>query len=184
MFIAFPSNPKREYDGHGGFYDQYDNEYDEGGSIVKESEDWKNKKNRPHLDHSNSSFGVGCKEMIRGTTAWEIKKAIEEYLHYERNGGYRDMGVDGDGVLNISGIPNVKVIDPETKTYWKPEKWFLIPKKYQEKVKEAIFVKNFDSAWKYADKVLKKENNLSCCSMRIDQKDSLYYVVLEKPFKP
>jgi hypothetical protein len=84
----------------------------------------------------------------------------------------------------VSGIPNVKVIDPETKTYWRPEKWLLIPKKYQEKVKETMLVKDYDSAWKYADKVLKKENSFSCCSMRIDQKDSLYYVVLEKPFKP
>ena len=182
--IAFPSNARREYDGHGGFYDQYGNEYDENGEIVKESEDWKNKKIRPHLDHPNSSFGVGCKEMIRGTIAWEIKKAIEEFLHYERNDGYRDMGVDGDGVLNISNIPNAKVIDPETKTYWVPEKWFAIPKRYQEKVKEAIFIKDYTTAWKIADKTFKKESAPQGARKRIAEKDSMYYVVVEKPLKP
>ena len=33
-YIAFPANPRREYDGHGGFYDQYQNEYDENGNII------------------------------------------------------------------------------------------------------------------------------------------------------
>lgn len=182
-YMAFPANPRREYDGHGGFYDQYNNEYDESGNIVKESEEWKSKKNRPHLEHANSSFGVGCPEMKSGTIAWEIKKAVEEFLHYERNGGFRDMGVDGDGVLNISGVPNAKIIDPETKEYWKPEKWFLVPKQYQQRIKEAINNKDYINAWKFADKAFKKKNPLYCVSKRIDQKNSNYYVVLEKPFK-
>jgi hypothetical protein len=181
-YMAFPPNIRREYDGHGVFFDQYQNEYDENGNIVNEGEDWTSKKNRPHLDHPNSYFGVGCPEMHKGTAAWEIKKAIEEYLHYERNDGYRDMGVDGNGVLNISGIPNAKVIDPETKEYWKPEKWFLVPKQYQQKVKEAINNKDYVNAWKFADKAFKKKNTLYS-SKRIDQKNSNYYVVLEKPFK-
>ena len=180
--IAFPPNAKREYDGHGGFYDQYNNVYNENGEIIEESEEWKNKKIRPHLDHPNSSFGVGCKEMLRGTIAWEIKKAIEQFLHYERNDGYRDMGVDGDGVLNISNIPDAKIIDPETKNYWIPEKWFLIPKRYQEKVKEAIFVKDYDVAWKFANKALPKDNSISG-NKRIGQKESVYYLVVEKPYK-
>jgi hypothetical protein len=181
--IAFPSNITKNYDGHGGFYDQYGNEYDELGNIIIESEEWKQKKHRPHLDHSNTSFGVGCKEMEKGTVSWEIKKAIQEYLHYQRNNGYRDMGVDGDGVLNISGIPNAKVIDPVTNEYWKPEKWFLIPKQYQEKVNKAILNKDYDSVWKFADKAFKGTNPLYCGKKRIDEKDTQYYVVLEKPMK-
>ncbi len=182
-YVAFPSNPRREYDGHGEFYDQYNNVYDEGGNIVEESEEWKQKKSRPHLDHPNSSFGVGCNEMKNGTIAWEIKKAIEEFLHYERNGGFRDMGVDGDGVLNISGIPNAKVLDPETKQYWQPEKWFAVPKRYQQKVKEAILNKDYVNVWRFADKAFKKISPLYCGKKRIDEKNSEYYVVLEKPFK-
>lgn len=182
-FHAFPPNAKREYDGHGGFYDQYNNEYDENGVIAKESEDWKNKKIRPHLDHPNSSFGVGCKEMIRGTIAWEIKKAIEEYLHYERNDGYRDMGVDGDGVLNISNIPNVKVIDPETNMYWVPEKRLAILKRYQEKISKLIKEKDYCNVWKVVETAFKKSPLPSGARYRIEEKNNKLYVVVEKPYK-
>jgi hypothetical protein len=182
-FMAFPANPRREYDGHGGFYDQYNNEYDESGNIAEESEDWKNKKNRPHLDHANSSFGVGCPEMKGGTVAWEIKKAIEEYLHYQRNNGYRDMGVDGDGVLNISGIPNAKIIDTETKEYWEPVKRFPIPPKYQTKIADLIQSNKFSNVWALIDKVFKDKKLPAGKCMKVEEKDSLYYVVVEKPYK-
>ena len=182
--IAFPPNAKREYDGHGGFYDQYGNEYDESGEIVKESEDWKNKKIRPHLDHPNSSFGVGCKEMIRGTIAWEIKKAIEEFLHYERNDGYRDMGVDGDGVLNVTGIPEVKIIDSDTKQYWVPEKHFLIPKQYQKRIEEFLKIEKYSDVWSVVDKAFKKKPLPKGKLAKIEKYDGSYYVVVEKPYKP
>jgi len=183
-YMAFPANPRREYDGHGGFFDQYNNEYDESGNIVKESEDWKSKKNRPHLDHANSSFGVGCPEMSSGTAAWEIKKAIEEYLHYQRNQGCRDMGVDGDGVLNITGIPNAKIIDPQTKKYWKPEKWFRLPKNLNLKIKKAISQKNFSKLWEIVDTAFKKNPLPIGSSTKIVKKQSCYFAVVSKPYKP
>ena len=185
-YVAFPSNPRRNYDGHGGFYDQYNNEYDEGGTIVKESEEWYQKKNRPHLDHSNSSFGVGCTEMKNGTIAWEIKKAIEEYLHYQRNGGYRDMGVDGDGVMNISGVPNAKILNPVFyggSTYWKPQKEFKIPQRYQEEMRIILKDKRFDDAWKIVDKSFKNKPLPKGSATRIVEKSDTYYVVVEKPIK-
>lgn len=181
-YHAFPPNANREYDGHGGFYDQYNNVYNESGEIVKESEDWKNKKIRPHLDHPNSSFGVGCKEMIRGTIAWEIKKAIEEYLHYERNDGYRDMGVDGDGVLNISRIPNAKVLDP-IHGYWKPQKEFRIPQRYQEKVSKAIKNKEYNQAWDLVYKAFEKNPLPKGNMSKIEEVSGTYYVIIEKPYK-
>ena len=186
-YMAFPANPRREYDGHGGFYDQYNNEYDENGNILEESEEWKSKQNRPHLDHANSSFGVGCPEMKGGTIAWEIKKAIEEFLHYERNDGYRDMGVDGDGVLNISGIPNAKILDPiilSSFKYWKPQKEFRIPQRYQEKIKKHIRDKKFNDAWKIVDKSFKNKPLPTGSSIRIEENAGTYYVVVEKPIKP
>jgi len=183
-FHAFPPDAIREYDGHGGFYDQYDNEYNENGQIIKESEDWKNKKIRPHLDHPNSSFGVGCKEMIRGTIAWEIKKAIEEYLHYERNDGYRDMGVDGNGVLNISKVPDVKIIDSDTKQYWKPEKHFLIPKRYQKCIEEYLKLEKYKDVWCVVDKAFKKKPLPKGKLSRIEKCNGGYYVVVEYPIKP
>lgn len=185
--IAFPKNCMRHYDGHGGFFDQYNNDYDESGNIVKESEEWKTYKNRPHLDHANSSFGVGCEEMKDGTVAWEIKKAIEEYLHYERNNGYRDMGVDGDGVLNISGLPSPKVIDSETNEHWKPIKQFPVPKRYQEKLRtamaEAIPNKSYSEVWALIDKAFKKKPLPRGSSYKVESdKEGKFCVTIEKPF--
>lgn len=185
-YIAFPANPRREYDGHGGFFDQYNNEYDESGNISEESEEWNQKKNRPHLDHPNSSFGVGCPEMKHGTIAWEIKKAIEEYLHYQRNEGYRDMGVDGDGVLNISGIPNVKVLDPiilSNFKYWEPKKAFRIPQRYQDSVTKLIQKKDYKNVWSVVDKAFKKTALPKGSSSRIEEVAGTYYVIIEKPYK-
>lgn len=185
-FIAFPKEPVREYDGHGGFYDQYNNQYDENGSIVEESEKWKDKKNRPHLNHANSSFGVGCKEMRTGTIAWEIKKVIQEYLHYERNDGYRDMGVDGDGVLNISGIPPAKILDPIILSpfkYWKPEKAFRIPQRYQEKVSTLMKNEEYSKVWQIVDKSFKNKPLPIGRSAKIEEVSGTYYVVIEKPIK-
>lgn len=181
-FIAFPPNTNRKYDGHGGFYDQYDNEYDENGNIVKESDAWNLKKKRPHLDHANSSFGVGCPEMREGTIAWEIKKAIEEYLHYERNGGYRDMGVDGDGVFNISGLPNAKVLDP-IHGYWKPQKAFRIPQRYQEKITKMLDEKEYKGIWEVVEKAFKRNPLPQGSCFRIEQVSGTNYVVVEKPIK-
>jgi hypothetical protein len=183
-YMAFPSSPRREYDGHGGFYDQYQNEYDENGNIVKEGEDWTSKKNRPHLEYPNSYFGVGCPEMKSGTIAWEVKKAIEEYLHYERNDGYRDMGVDGDGVLNVSGVPNAKILIMETRDYWKPQKNFKIPQQYQQKIASFIEIKDYKRVWETVETAFKnKPLPLGSC-YKIEEITGKYHVIVEKPHKP
>jgi hypothetical protein len=186
-YVAFPSNPRRNYDDSGEFYDQYNNTYDKSGNISEESVEWKTKKNRPHLDHTNSSFGVGCKEMKQGTIAWEIKKALEEYLHYERNDGYRDMGVDGDGVLSISGIPPAQIISPIMLSdfkYWKPEKAFRIPQKAQNKVKKHIENVDYTKAWETAKKAIEEKEALpQGSSARLEEVAGTYYVVVSKPIK-
>lgn len=179
-YIAFPSNPKKEYDGHGGFYDQYDNEYDESGNIVEESESWKKKKNFPHLDHANSSFGVGCPEMKSGTIAFEIKKVITQYLHYKRNDGYRNiMNVDGDGIINsYSGVPAPKVVG------FHPQKEFVIPKRYQEKAESLFQDKKYNELWKVVDKVFIKNPLPKGKSSRIVKNESgSWCVVVEEPYK-
>lgn len=179
-YIAFPANPRKEYDGHGSFYDQYQNEYDENGNIIDESKEWGNKKNRPHLDHPNSSFGVGCKEMKTGTIAWEIKKVIDQYLHYERNDGYRKISdVSGDGIIcSYSGVPKPVVIGFE------PKKEFLIPKKYQEKVEALFQEKKYDDLWKVVDKAFTKKplpkGNRS--TVKKNTQNDKWYVSVEEPY--
>ena len=177
--IAFPRNPERNYDGHGGFYDQYDNEYSEGGSIVKESEEWARKKNHPHLDHPNSSFGVGCKEMKGGTVAFEIKKTIEQYMHYQRNNGFRKvMDVSGDGAMQFSDVPLPKVLS------WKPEMSFKVSSKYQNSLQKAFDQKNFSEAWSVVDKAFKTKPLPKGKTTKIEQSEEGYYqVVVHEPYE-
>ena len=138
------------------------------------------------IEHRNGYYGVGCDQMKDGTVAWEIKKAIEEYLHYERNDGYRDMGVDGDGVLNISGIPDAKILDELflSRKYWKPQKAFRIPQRYQEKMSTFIQNKQYDKAWEIVDKSFKNKPLPRGKNARIEEVAGTYYVIVEKPIKP
>jgi hypothetical protein len=182
-YAMFPSLPERRYDGHGGFYDQYNNVYDESGSIVEESKEWLKKKNLPHLDHPNSSFGVGNTKAMRcGTIAWEIKKVIDQYLHYERNDGYRRIcDVSGDGSMKFSGIDLPKILD-DISGYWKPQKQFKIPQKYQNKID--IFIKNkeFEKAWNLVYKAFEKKPLPKGECSKIEEVSGTYYVIIEKPY--
>jgi hypothetical protein len=181
-FIVFPSTPIREYDGHGGFYDQYSNEYNEEGSIINESAEWKTKKLRPHLDHPNSSFGVGCGEMKDGTVAWEIKKAIEQYQHYQRNDGMRRIcDVSGDGAMQLSEVPVPKII--ESNGYWKPQKSFIIPKRYQKYIDASIKIEKYSDVWSVVDKAFKKTPLPRGKESRIEKYNDSYYVVVQEPYK-
>jgi hypothetical protein len=179
-YIAFPSNPRREYDGHGGFYDQYNNEYDEGGNIINESDEWKRLKNRPHLDHPNSSFGVGCKETKHGTMAFEIRKVIDQYFHYKRNNGYRKIcDVSGDGMKwSYSGVPAPKVVGFE------PSLSFNIPKKYHKKVTNLFDSQKYEEMWKYIDTVVFKNKPLpkGSCS-KFSKKGDDWCIIVEEPYK-
>ena len=178
-YIAFPRSLERNYDGHGSFYDQYNNEYDEGGSIVKESEEWARKKNHPHLDHPSSSFGVGCKEMKGGTIAFEIKKTIEQYMHYQMNNGFRKvMDVSGDGAMQFSDVPLPKVLS------WKPEKAFKISPKYQNSMQKALDQKNFSEAWSVVDKAFKTKPLPRGKTTKIEQSEEGHYqVVVQEPYE-
>jgi hypothetical protein len=177
-YVVFPAQPKREYDGHGGFYDQYNNEYDDGGSLVKESEDWKQKKNRPHLDYPNSYFGVGCDEMKDGTVAWEIKKAIDQYLHYQRNNGFRRIcDVSGDGAMQISKVPVPKVLN------FDPCKTIKIPKRYYNKIEKNFENKEWSVLWNLTDKIFAKNPLPKGKSTTIKKIEDDWCVVVNEPYE-
>jgi hypothetical protein len=138
---------------------------------------------RPH-----SYYGVGCEQMKDGTVAWEIKKVIDQYLHYQRNDGFRTiMDVSGDGAMQYSEVPIPKVINPigmlsEVK-YWKPQKEFRIPQRYQEAMDKVIKSKEFTKAWEIVDKCFKKKPLPKGSKSRIEEVSGTYYVVIEQPYK-
>lgn len=174
--VVFPAEPRREYDGHGGFYDQYGNVYNENGIITEESEEWKLKKDRHHLDYSNSYFGVAQPQLGDGTVAWEIKKVIEQYQHYQRNDGYRNISdVSGDGPMNLSKIPIPKVLN------FNPQKTFKISR--QKTIRKAIEEKNYKKAWKIVDESFKKNPLPKGKSIEIKEIDENYCVVINEPYK-
>jgi len=139
------------------------------------------------LNNRNSYYGVGCLHMKDGTVAWEIKKVIEQYQHYQQNDGYRHIcNVSGDGPLEISGIPAPKVIDPilsRTSGYWKPEMKFRIPQRKQESMENAMKNKDYEKAWDIVYSSFKKKPLPSGNKTRIEEVAGTYYVIVEEPYK-
>ena len=140
------------------------------------------------MKNRNTYYGVGCKEVKDGTVAWEIKKTIDQYLHYQRNDGYRNvMGVDGDGAMQFSGVPIPKIINPigmlSEMKYWKPQKEFRIPQRYQDSMDKAMKAKDFTKVWDIVGKSFKKNPLPKGNITRIEEIAGTYYVIVEKPYK-
>lgn len=132
---------------------------------------------RPH-----SYYGVGCEQMKDGTVAWEIKKVIDQYLHYQQNDGYRSiMNVSGDGAMQYSEVPLPKIID--SNGYWKPLKSFIIPKRYQKFIDASMKIEKYSDAWSVVDKAFKKNPLPRGKVSRIEKYDGSFYVVVEEPYK-
>jgi len=134
------------------------------------------------IKNRNAYYGVGCEQMKDGTVAWEIKKTIEQYLHYQRNDGYRRIcDVSGDGAFQNSDVPIPKVLNPDG-GYWEPKKEFKIPQKYQERVNKAMKDKDFNSVWNIVDKAFK-----NCLpkgsSTTIEDISGTYYAIVTNPYK-
>ncbi len=134
------------------------------------------------MKNRNAYYGVGQEKLKDGTVAWEIKKTIEEYQHYQRNNGIRKIGdVSGDGVIQISDIP-VPKIKGDHNGYWSPMMVFLISKRYQEPMDKAMKEKNFKKVWEIVDKSFKKKPLPKGSSTKV-VKNGSYYVIVEKPYE-
>jgi len=178
--VVFPSDPIKEYDGHGGYTDQYHNSYDKNGNLLLESPEWKMVKDRPRLSHPHSSYGVGSPEMKGGTIAFEIRKVLEEYLHYERNNGRRNpMDVSGDGMpFSFSGVKPPKLLD------WSTTASFKIPKKYHKHIEAWIEKKAWPDLWDLIDRVFVKNPLPRGESSQILKQGEDWVVEVKKPCIP
>ena len=136
------------------------------------------------LENKNSYYGVGCLQLKDGTVAWEIKKVIEQYQHYQRNDGYRRVcDVSGNGPMSYSTIPVPKIID-SIHGYWEPEKAFRIPQRYQERISNAIQKKLYNKAWEMVDKSFKNKHLPKGTKSTIEEVGGTYYVVVKEPYLP
>lgn len=139
------------------------------------------------MKNRNSYYGIGCEKMKDGTVAWEIKKTIEQYLHYQRNDGYRQIcDVSGAGAFQSSDVPMPKIIEPSRMlsefAYWKPQKEFRIPQRYQERVDKAMKSKDFTLVWELADKAFRNKLPKGSSS-KVQEVAGTYYVVITEPYK-
>ena len=120
--------------------------------------------------------------MKDGDVAWEIKKVIEQYNHYQRNDGFRRIcDVSGDGAMQISDVPVPKIID--SNGYWKPQKSFIIPKRYQKYIDASMKIEKYSDVWTVVDKAFKKAPLPKGKLSRIEKYDGSFYVVVEEPYK-
>jgi hypothetical protein len=144
-------------------------------------------KEKELMENRNCYYGIGCEQMKDGTVAWEIKKTIDQYLHYQRNDGYRQIcDVSGAGAFQSSEVPMPKIIEPSRMlsefAYWKPQKEFRIPQRYQERVDKAMKSKDFTLVWELVDKAFK--NTLpKGSSSKVQEVAGTYYVVITEPYK-
>jgi hypothetical protein len=144
-------------------------------------------KEKELMENRNCYYGIGCEKMKDGTVAWEIKKTIDQYLHYQRNDGYRQIcDVSGAGAFQSSEVPMPKIIEPSRMlsefAYWKPQKEFRIPQRYQERVDKAMKSKDFTLVWGIVDKAFK--NTLpKGSSSSVQEVAGTYYVVITEPYK-
>jgi hypothetical protein len=133
-------------------------------------------------ENRNAYYGIGCEEMKDGDVAWEIKKVIEQYKHYQRNDGLRRIcDVSGDGAMQISDVPVPKIID--SNGYWKPQKSFIIPKRYQKYIDASMKIEKYSDVWSVVDKAFKKNPLPRGKVSRIEKYDGSFYVVVEEPYK-
>lgn len=125
----------------------------------------------------NASYGVGCKEMKDGTVAWEIKKVIEQYQHYQRNDGCRRIcDVSGDGPMQVSDVPVPKILNFE------PSKTFDVPKKAHNILDKAYEKQDWETMWATVDLAFKDKTLPKGNSSKIEKVNNKWVVIVKEPY--
>ena len=129
------------------------------------------------INNRNAYYGVGQEQMKDGTEAWEIKKTVEQYLHYERNDGYRNiMDVSGDGPLQCSKVPVPKILNFE------PSKTFPLPKKCYKSLDRLFEKKDYSAMWIIVDKMFQDTPLPKGNSTKIEKVDNQWVVIVNEPY--
>jgi hypothetical protein len=129
------------------------------------------------INNRNAYYGVGQEQMKDGTEAWEIKKTVEQYLHYERNDGYRNlMDVSGDGPLQCSKVPVPKILNFE------PSKTFPVPKRAHEILNKAFEKNDWETMWATVELAFKNKPLPKGKSTKIEKVDNQWVVIVNEPY--
>ena len=129
------------------------------------------------INNRNAYYGVGQEQMKDGTEAWEIKKTVEQYLHYERNDGYRNiMDVSGDGPMQCSKVPVPKILNFE------PSKTFPLPKKCYKSLDRLFEKKDYSAMWIIVDKMFQDTPLPKGNTTKIEKVDNQWVVIVNEPY--
>jgi hypothetical protein len=129
------------------------------------------------INNRNAYYGVGQEQMKDGTEAWEIKKTVEQYLHYERNDGYRNiMDVSGDGPMQISKVPVPKILNFE------PSKTFPLPKNCYKSMDRLFEKKDYSAMWIIVDKMFQDTPLPKGNTTKIEKVDNQWVVIVNEPY--
>lgn len=191
--IIMPEAPRLAYDGHGGYYDQYGNAYNEQQEILPESinsKDYYAKSNflvrankNKLLGGLNSSYGIGSDQIGDGNIAYEIRQTIRQYLTVKNNDGFFDyMHVGFDDPLEVSSEP-LPVIEGFVK-----EKVFPVSnKEINTKLNRMFKAKkpNWPKMWELVENNCQKPDNLESQRRRLNFNDETkqWELILEKPVR-
>jgi hypothetical protein len=129
------------------------------------------------INNRNAYYGVGQEQMKDGTEAWEIKKTVEQYLHYERNDGYRNvMDVSGDGPMQCSKVPVPKILNFE------PSKTFPLPKNCYKSLDRLFEKKDYSAMWIIVDKMFQDTPLPKGNTTKIEKVDNQWVVIVNEPY--
>lgn len=175
--IIYPKPPQLFYDGHGGYYDQYDNTYDESGNRTnEESYEDRMRATRPQMNGQNAYFGIASKEMIDsgGTLAYEILSTLRQYINLKQNDGYYNRSTWSCDPLNLTTIPL-----PEIVGFEKEKRFPIKGKAIVSKLESMVENQKFDDLWDTIGKYLtKKYPELESYSAAKIEKEDNHFVVI------
>jgi len=186
--VIFPEPPRLVYDGHGGYYDQYGNTYDENqklnSAVEYEMKHFLERANKMGIAGGlNSSYGIGNEKVGNGSLAYEIRQTIRQYLAVKHNDGYFEhMYVTYDDPCKVTEEPL-----PIVKGFTKEKTFIVKNKKINERLNK-IYAKEpiiWSKMWEIIEKNCELPDNIEASVRRLNKNEETnqWELILEKPTK-
>jgi hypothetical protein len=172
--IIFPSPPYIEYDGHGGYFDQYGNSYNESGEILEITYEQKCRNKRPQDMGRHTYFGVGSKEMSDngGTLAYEIQSTLRQYLALKKNDGYYENTTDFRDPLHLTSVPL-----PIIEGFNKEKKFVIKGKSIVKKIQDAEDKQDWQIFWNIINKHIREKYSINHWDKARAEKEGIGYAI-------